>query len=185
MRSQRCHADTEAHVQYRHTPSGKYYFPMGWFTVSQCLGLSLSAHFRPASNLSLFHNSFHLLVWVNMYSMLQASTVFFLEVKAAEIMVCKPGSSSLTEPMWFNVLCCKNRSPWTVVRRRRNGGKTGLYSTPRPPLNNSVRAQCYHSTGRFSIPVRTGLKRRKENHVWVISQPEENYRTANVSLVIS
>lgn len=54
-----------------------------------------------------------------------------------------------------------------------------------PTLNNSVRAQCYHSTGRLSIPVWTGLKGRKENHVWVTGQPEENYRTANVSLVIS
>lgn len=152
MRFQRCHADIDAHVQYRHTPSGKYYFPMSWFTVSQWLGLSLSAPFRPAANLSLFHNSFHLLIWVNMYSMLQASTVLFLEVKAAEIMVCKPGSSSLKEPMWFNVFCCKNRSPWTVVRRHCNGGKTGLFT---PPL------QCYHNTGRFSIPVRTGLKTRK------------------------
>lgn len=141
MPFQRCHAGIEAHVQYRHTPSGKYYFPMGWFTVSQCPGLSLSAHFRPASNLSLFHNSFHRLVWVNMYSMLQASTVLFLEVKAAEIMVCKLGSSSLKEPVWFNVLCCKNRSPWTVVRKRRNGGKTGLFSpplTPHPPFETTV-----------------------------------------------
>lgn len=117
--------------------------------------------------------------------MLQASTVLFLEVKAAEIMVCKPGSLSLKEPMWFNVLCCKNRSPWTVVRRRRNGGKTGLFCHSPPPLNNSVKAQCSHSTGRFSIPVQIGLKRRKENHVWVTTQPEENYRTTNVSLVIS
>lgn len=54
-------------------------------------------------------------------------------------------------------------------------------------LSDTVKQLCYDTMLEDSqfLFIGKGKKDVKKNHVWVTAQPQENYRTAHVCLVIS